>query len=642
MNKKSLHILKAFCLLLAAIAFGTSVFAQGVTLTESFDGTTFPPTGWEIKTAVAGFGQLWTRNTGAGAIATPNSGAADAAFRRVGGAAANVLTQNLITPAFDLSGIGANTASVNFFMFNDTNFVNSLDSMIVWINTSDTLLGATRIGAVGRYTSVANGWNQHNFNYPAGFNGTTNYLIFQAVSDPNNTRRIYLDDVEWTAYPPACSGIPNSGNILSTIPVICGGLSGSSNLSLSAPITNASGISYNWEYSTNGTSGWTGFGTSYLPTANTGTISTTMYYHCIVTCNATSQSYTTPVDSVVVSSQPKPTVVITPSSTTYCTGGSPVSLVASGASTYSWTASANGGLTGTTGTTVTGAPTAGGGFGGNTANYTVIGTNNGCSDTVTVNIRVAAKPALYNPLRLYHIVGNAAITSDSVCIGQMYRISCAAGGFGGGNPWTYSWSNGKITRVDTITPSLSTTSYTIIATDTVGGCSVKDTGIINLIVNPSPVASFTYTVSGNVVTFTNTSTDAASYSWNFGDGSAIDNTQNPSHTYITINSETVTLSIVGITCGDTTITKTVSFSSGINAVGLNKFNLVSYPNPANDATTVYFTAEATTAQLVLMNTLGQTIFSKTLSPKNSNSFSEKISTSNLPAGIYMIQIFAKN
>ncbi len=632
MNKKSLHFLKAFSLLLAAVAFGTSVFAQGITLSESFDGTTFPPTGWEVKTTIGGFGQLWSRNNGQGAIVAPHSGAGDASFRKAGGGS-TVLTQNLITPSFDLSGSGSNTASMSFWMFRDTNVMASLDSVIVWMNTSDTLLGATRIGAIGRYDASGNAWNQFTFYYPTSFNSTINYIIFQGIADPVNRRRIYLDDVNWTAYPPACAGTPNSGNIVNSMNKFCGGTTGSSNLSLSNTIITASGISYNWQSSTTGTSGWTSFGNN-LPTANTGVLTSTMYYQCIVTCNASSQSYTTPVDSVVVSTQPKPTVTVTPSSTTFCTGGSPVSLVASGTATsFSWTSSANGNLAATAGSTVTASPTFGGGFGGNTATYTVIGTLTGCNDTVTTTINIGAKPVL-NPT-VYPIAGNTALPSDTVCAGLPIRLNAIPGG--GNNPWTYVWSDGNTYRIDTLMNPTTNATYTVIATSACG----KDTGTINLVVNLRPLAAFT-TSGGLMVTFTNTSVGASSYSWNFGDGNSSTNT-NPSNNYATAGNYNVTLIAIGTTCGNDTLRQSITVSAtGINGVELNKFNLVAYPNPANDATTVVFTANAANAQLVLMNTLGQTILSKIVSPKNSNNFSEKISTSNLPAGIYMIQIIANN
>ena len=49
----------------------------------------------------------------------------------------------------------------------------------------------------------------------------------------------------------------------------------------------------------------------------------------------------------------------------------------------------------------------------------------------------------------------------------------------------------------------------------------SDTVTQNITVLANPVADFTYTVNAEnplAIEFTNTSTDAVSYSWNFGDG----------------------------------------------------------------------------------------------------------------------------
>ncbi len=55
-----------------------------------------------------------------------------------------------------------------------------------------------------------------------------------------------------------------------------------------------------------------------------------------------------------------------------------------------------------------------------------------------------------------------------------------------------------------------------------------------------PAASFTYTVDGRTLAFTNTSNYATSYSWDFGDGST-STEESPTHTYATDGSFTITL-----------------------------------------------------------------------------------------------------
>jgi hypothetical protein len=72
-------------------------------------------------------------------------------------------------------------------------------------------------------------------------------------------------------------------------------------------------------------------------------------------------------------------ITITPASATICKGKK-VTLVASGASTYTWSPAT--GLDVTTGTTVSAKPTS-------TTTYTVTGDGGGCSNTVVVTVNTA-------------------------------------------------------------------------------------------------------------------------------------------------------------------------------------------------------------------------------------------------------------
>lgn len=69
-----------------------------------------------------------------------------------------------------------------------------------------------------------------------------------------------------------------------------------------------------------------------------------------------------------------------------------------------------------------------------------------------------------------------------------------------------------------------------------------------LLIDPSflvPTANFTTTVSGRTVTFSNTSTNGVTYSWNYGDGSAPSTATAASYTYGAAGTYTVTLTATG-------------------------------------------------------------------------------------------------
>ncbi len=69
--------------------------------------------------------------------------------------------------------------------------------------------------------------------------------------------------------------------------------------------------------------------------------------------------------------------------------------------------------------------------------------------------------------------------------------------------------------------------------------TTKEISIVNTAATPS--ANFSYQVSDLFVAFTNTSTNATSYSWDFGDGATASSEENPNYTYNTAGSYTVTL-----------------------------------------------------------------------------------------------------
>jgi PKD repeat protein len=116
-----------------------------------------------------------------------------------------------------------------------------------------------------------------------------------------------------------------------------------------------------------------------------------------------------------------------------------------------------------------------------------------------------------------------------------------------GSPASWLWSFGdgaQSTQQNPVHVYSSFGNYTVTlqAGNTVGSNSSSQ--IVTLAAAPAPVASFTATVnaSNGQVNFVDTSTGTpTSWTWNFGDGSALNTQQNPIHVYSVPNSYTVTL-----------------------------------------------------------------------------------------------------
>ena len=112
--------------------------------------------------------------------------------------------------------------------------------------------------------------------------------------------------------------------------------------------------------------------------------------------------------------------------------------------------------------------------------------------------------------------------------------------FPGGTPSTSTLQNPTITY-----GSAGTYEVTLEAIDNNGANSITQSSFITVL--DVPVADYSFMVNGAEVTFTNATTGAVSYSWNFGDGS-FSTDENPVHTYT--NPGTYTVELTGANgCG---------------------------------------------------------------------------------------------
>ncbi len=194
------------------------------------------------------------------------------------------------------------------------------------------------------------------------------------------------------------------------------------------------------------------------------------------------------VTTVVKINQP-PTIKVTASSATICSGDS-MTLIASGASTYAWSPPA--GLNTTTGNTVIAFPAG-------TSSFIVTGTDtNGCKHNDTVSVTVSN----------ITIRGNAV--KPSICTGDSTVITASGA-------TSYTWSPSiwlsATTGSNVITTPLATITYTIVGTQ---GAHCIDSTTVVITVNPVPVISVKATdssiCSGGGIT-TLTASGANTYKW---------------------------------------------------------------------------------------------------------------------------------
>lgn len=164
------------------------------------------------------------------------------------------------------------------------------------------------------------------------------------------------------------------------------------------------------------------------------------------------------------------------------------------------------------------------------------------------------------------------------------------------------------------------------------------TAIAYISVGGTPNAEFTAQLNMNTVIFTNNSSGATSYFWDFGDGETSDE-QNPEHTYQVEGEYTVTMTASN-DCGFSTATQIVTFT--ISAVeengGIREFSV--FPNPNSGYFSLVLTGKPQQdLELTLTNILGQHLLFEKVDFRTGQ-IRKEFFFDQLPAGLYVFQVKA--
>jgi len=154
-------------------------------------------------------------------------------------------------------------------------------------------------------------------------------------------------------------------------------------------------------------------------------------------------------------------------------------------------------------------------------------------------------------------------------------------------------------------------------------------------VQPLPQANYTFLLSANTSTFSNTSTGGDSFNWEFGDGmTSID--ESPIHVYDSIGTYTVTLTITN-ECGTSVSTQTVEVLTSIFDLNVD-FDLVVLPNPNSGIfEMVIESSEADELNWNMYNLQGQSVQEGLLSVAVGTT-RQIVDGKNMPAGIYYLRL----
>ena len=365
-----------------------------------------------------------------------------------------------------------------------------------------------------------------------------------------------------------CAGPPSAP--IATGTAICTG----TNVVLTATV-NANA---QW-YATSTPTSIIGVGTTYTtPILNTNTT----YY--VLDSAACGLSSLTPVNITV---NALPSVTITPSNSTLCSGNS-ATLTVSGANTYSWSNSS-------TSSVVVVSPTL-------TTTYSVTGSATGCPDSN------GSQLITVNPTPSVNITAN----NSTICVGSPVNLTASGAS-------SYTWNTSATTLSISVTPS-TTTSYTVTGSNTFG-CSSNST--INITVNALPTISVsassnTVCQGGNV---TINATGANTYSWsNSASGSSISVSPSTSTNYIAYGTDLNNCSssnTINITVNPSPTIGITSTSNSVcigNSVTLSASGATSYTwNTSANTSTISVSPTTTAVYTVSGNSSNSCVGTKTIS-----------------------------
>lgn len=261
---------------------------------------------------------------------------------------------------------------------------------------------------------------------------------------------------------------------------------------------------------------------------------------------------------------------------------------------------------------------------GISGNYFVTYTDeNGChttSNTISVNVSNAPVPTIQSQGSL------------DICEGSSIVLTASPSD-------TYLWSNNDTTQSITVSEA---GSYTVMTTNTDACNGVGTSAPIEVTVTLQPISNFTVSITnGYTVSFTNTSVNAISMAWDFGDFSS-SSALNPIHIYPNSDTYTVTLVASNGACLDSSTFVLANLSIlEANKVNINELNI--FPNPITETGRLTFSiSELSSVNILIVDYNGKVVSEVVNDQLEKGNYDFEISSLNLENGMYYVIVRTSN
>jgi PKD repeat protein len=266
---------------------------------------------------------------------------------------------------------------------------------------------------------------------------------------------------------------------------------------------------------------------------------------------------------------------------------------------------------------------------------------------VQVNFTKGTEPVTLNPANQTYIknisltytpmAANFTANVTQVCTAQNIIFTDNSTG---ATSWAWTFGTGA-SPATANTQGPHTVSYSSpgnkTVTLTING-AVTETKTDYITVYANPVAGFSWDQSDLTVSFTNTSQNANSYLWDFGDGNTSTET-NPVHVFAGDGTYVVNLTAYNEMCGNESFAETLILSTiGISEPELGP-GLQVFPNPSNGNFSLSSDIGLNNLTLKLYNLQGKIMLETNIGSINKQE-STLITTNYLAAGMYFMDISA--
>lgn len=243
----------------------------------------------------------------------------------------------------------------------------------------------------------------------------------------------------------------------------------------------------------------------------------------------------------------------------------------------------------------------------------------------TTKIDSAHVSIVANPVTPVTLTGSISVCPNST---ETYSVPSSGASY----TWTLpsGWSGSSTNNSISTTVGITGGNVEVTA-DNICGSSAPQVLAVNVM--SSAIASFTSTNAGNTENFTSSSTNATSWSWDFGDGGT-STQENPSHTYTSNGNFSVEL-CAGNTCDTNCTTQSITILTvGVSELSGSAISI--YPNPTKNNIFIdglYGDNTIKNKEIKIVDVLGKVVFRSIV-----NSPLYTIDVSSFNKGLYFISL----